>query len=81
MGNATRRGGREDVERELDGRATEETRQRSGSTPTEDVMERAMELEYESGVEWHAGEDAGEVPDPDPDVGEGALQDTGAGPT
>jgi hypothetical protein len=88
MGNATRRGGREDVERELDGRATEERRQRSGSTPTEDVMERAMELdpdvfplEHEPGVEWHAGEDAGEVPDPDPDVGEGAIQDPGASPT
>jgi hypothetical protein len=52
---------RPDVERELSERATEEIRQRSGSTPTEDLLERALEIE--PGVEWHAGEDAGEVPE------------------
>jgi hypothetical protein len=49
------------IERELEQHATEEERQRRGSTPTEDVMQRALEVE--PGVEWHTGEDAGEVPD------------------
>ena len=35
----------EKVQRELDERATERKRQWSGSTPTEDVMERALEVE------------------------------------
>jgi hypothetical protein len=51
----------EAVRRALDEREQEEKRQRGGSTPTEDVLTRALELE--NGVEWHAGEDAGEVPD------------------
>ncbi len=72
MGNRTPQGGRQDVE--LEERATDEKRQRSGSTPTEDVLERAMESE--PGVEWHAGEDAGEVPDRDDDA-----EQTGANPT
>ncbi len=60
-------GEREAVERALEERAREEKRQASGSTPTDDVMERALRLEptAEPGVEWHAGEDAGEVPAPD----------------
>jgi hypothetical protein len=66
---------RTDVERELRERATEERRQGSGSTPTEDLMERALEVE--PGVEWHAGEDAGEVPDREDEEREG----TGADPT
>jgi hypothetical protein len=53
---------RKDVERELAERATEEKRQWSGSTPTEDVMERA--LEQESGAERAEGEDANDVPHP-----------------
>jgi hypothetical protein len=52
---------RRDVERELGERATDEKRQSSGSTPSEETMRRAMEIE--PGVEWHAGEDAGEVPE------------------
>lgn len=51
---------RKDVERELEGHATDEERQRRGSTPTEDGVERALEVE--PGVEWHSGEDAGDVP-------------------
>jgi hypothetical protein len=66
---------RQDVERELGERETDEKRQRSGSTPTEETMERAMEIE--PGVEWHAGEDAGEVPERREDEDEG----TGASPT
>jgi hypothetical protein len=66
---------RTDIERELSERATEERRQWSGSTPTEDVVERALDVE--EGVEWHAGEDAGEVPDDDDEEIEG----TGANPT
>ncbi len=60
-------------------RSTREAReagQYSGSTPTEDVMERA--LETDPGVEWHAGEDAGEVPEADR---EESAEDTGANPT
>jgi hypothetical protein len=71
---------REDVERELRERESEEARQRSGSTPTEDVVERALALEpleVEEGVEWHAGEDAGEVPGRDDEEPE----ETGASPT
>jgi len=49
------------VRRALDEREQEEKRQSSGSTPTEDVLDRALRLD--DGVEWHAGEDAGEVPD------------------
>jgi hypothetical protein len=52
---------RERIERELKEHATEEERQRRGSTPSEDVMKRALDVE--PGVEWHAGEDAGEVPE------------------
>jgi hypothetical protein len=52
---------RERIERELEEHATEEERQRRGSTPSEDVMKRALDVE--PGVEWHAGEDAGEVPE------------------
>lgn len=52
---------RTEIERELDERATERKRQGSGSTPTEDVIERALETDPD--VEWHAGEDAGEVPE------------------
>jgi hypothetical protein len=48
-----------DIERELRERQTDEKRQSSGTTPTEDEIERAIENEP---VEWHAGEDAGEVP-------------------
>ncbi len=70
---AERRG----VERELQQRATEEERRWRGSTPPEDVMERALEIE--PGVEQHAGEDPGVASDPeraepppphDPDRGE-----------
>jgi hypothetical protein len=75
MGNRTPRGSRQDIERELDEYATDEGRQRRGSTPTEDVIERAMESE--PGVEWHAGEDAGEVPDRD----EEEADETGGNPT
>jgi len=75
MGNRAPRGSRQDIERELEEYATDEERQRRGSTPTEDVMERAMETE--PGVEWHAGEDAGEVPDRD----EEESESTGANPT
>jgi hypothetical protein len=63
---------RRDVERELGQRATDEKRQSSGSTPDEESMRRAMETG--PGIEWHAGEDAGEVPDED-------APDTGANPT
>jgi hypothetical protein len=68
---------RQGVEREIQERATEEERQWRGSTPPEDVMERALEVE--PGVERHAGEDSGatyETPPPaagpahDPDQGE-----------
>lgn len=58
---------REKIERELEEHATEDERQRRGSTPSEDVMKRAMDVEPEPGVEWHAGEDAGEVPEPERD--------------
>lgn len=68
---------RTDVERELEERATEEKRQWSGSTPTEDVIERALEVE--EGVEWHAGEDAGEVPEPE--RADEEDEGTGANPT
>lgn len=69
--------GRQGVERELRERATEEEREWRGSTPTEDVMERALEVE--PGVEQHAGEDPGTAAEPertgpppphDPDRGE-----------
>jgi hypothetical protein len=50
---------RKDVERELEERATEEKRQWSGSTPTEDVMERA--LREEDGAE-RKDDDSGDVP-------------------
>jgi hypothetical protein len=75
MGNRTPRSSRQDIERELGEYATDEGRQRRGSTPTEDVIERAMESE--PGVEWHAGEDAGEVPDRD----EEEADETGGNPT
>jgi len=71
-----REAGRREIERQLAERGTEQRRQYSGSTPTEDVMERA--LESEPGVEWHAGEDAGEVPEADRDE---PAEDTGANPT
>jgi hypothetical protein len=54
---------REQVQRELDEPARGEKRQQGGSTPAEDGAERVLDLE--PGVEWHAGEDAGEVPDRD----------------
>jgi hypothetical protein len=57
--------GHGDVERELKERSTEERRQRSGAMPTEDVLEKALEIE--PGVERHAGEDPGGVP---PDEGQ-----------
>jgi hypothetical protein len=57
-------GKRQDVERELEERATDEERQQRGSTPPEDVMDRALEVE--PGVEQHAGEDAGAVAIPPP---------------
>ncbi|HET8541779.1 MAG TPA: hypothetical protein VFL83_18020 [Anaeromyxobacter sp.] len=66
-GRPDRRG----VERELQERATEEERQRRGPTPTEDVMERALEIE--PGVEQHAGEDPGVAADPE-------RERTGPGP-
>ncbi len=58
----TKRG---DVERELEEQATDERRQSRGSTPTEDTVERALDVE--PGVEQHAGEDAGQVPRDDDD--------------
>ncbi len=72
----TREAGRREIQRQLAERGTEQRRQYSGSTPTEDVMERA--LENEPGVEWHAGEDAGEVPEADRDE---PAEETGANPT
>ena len=48
---------RQDVVRELEERSTEERRQRSGSTPPERLMERALEIE--PGAEQHVGEDSG----------------------
>lgn len=55
-----KRGERSDVEREIEKHATDEERQRRGSTPPEDVLERALEIE--PGVEQHVGEDGGGVP-------------------
>ena len=52
---------RQDVVRELEERSTEERRQRSGSTPPEQLMERALEIE--PGAEQHAGEDSGALPE------------------
>jgi hypothetical protein len=52
---------REEVARQLEERATDDERQWRGSTPTEDVMERALEVE--PGVEQHAGEDSGALPE------------------
>lgn len=60
-----RPGERAEVERELEEHATDEERQRRGSTPREDVLERALEIE--PGVEQHAGEDPGGVPRGDDD--------------
>jgi hypothetical protein len=56
---------REALERALEGWSTEQRRQSSGSTPPEQLIERALEIE--PGVEQHAGEDAGQVP-PDDDA-------------
>jgi hypothetical protein len=56
-----RGGERERAERELEERANDEARQWRGSSPTEDVLERALEVE--PGVEQHAGEDSGALPD------------------
>jgi hypothetical protein len=53
------KGDRKDVERELAERATEEKRQWSGSTPTEDVLERALS---EEDAPPRAEEDANDVP-------------------
>jgi hypothetical protein len=58
-----------DVERELTEREAEERRRGAAATPPEHAPERA--LDAEPGVEWHAGEDAGEVPAPDAGEGEG----------
>jgi hypothetical protein len=52
-----------DVERELSEREAEERRRGATATPPDHAPERA--LDAEPGVEWHAGEDAGEVPAPD----------------
>jgi hypothetical protein len=68
-------GDRRDVERELGERATDEKRQSGGSAPDEEPMRRAFETE--PGVEWHAGEDAGEVPE----RGDEDVPETGANPT
>jgi len=54
---------REALERALEERNTEQRRQSSGSTPPEQLIERALEIE--PGVEQHAGEDAGQVPKDD----------------
>jgi len=54
---------REALERALEERSTEQRRQSSGSTPPEQLIERALEIE--PGVEQHAGEDAGQVPKDD----------------
>jgi hypothetical protein len=54
---------RDSARRAPDERLDDAKRERSGSTPTEEVVERALDVE--PGVEWHAGEDAGEVPDPE----------------
>jgi hypothetical protein len=60
---------RRDVERELEEQMTEAQRQSRGSTPSEHVVERALEVE--PGVEQHAGEDPGALTPPhDPDRGE-----------
>jgi hypothetical protein len=56
---------RRDLERAPNRRATDEKRVSSGSTPDEETMRRAVETG--PGIEWHAGEDAGEVPDRDDD--------------
>ncbi len=72
----TREAGRRELERELAERTNEQKRQGSGSTPTEDLIERA--LETGPGVEWHAGEDAGEVPERGDDEPEGP--ESGANP-
>ncbi len=59
---------RQRVERELRERATEKERQWRGSTPPDDVMERALDVEpVEPGVERHAGEDPGVAPEPEPE--------------
>lgn len=63
MAEPRKPGDREEVERELAKGETEESRQRRGSTPPEDLVERALDLE--PGVEQHAGEDAGQVPHDD----------------
>jgi hypothetical protein len=52
-----------DVERKSSERAAEKRRQGSGAMPPEDAAGRALEVE--PGVEWHVGEDAGEVPSPE----------------
>lgn len=65
MADPKDRGAREAVEREIEERNTEASRQWRGSTPPERVVERALEIE--PGVEQHAGEDAGEVPRDDED--------------
>ncbi len=58
---------RSEVERELQRRETDESRQSRGSTPPESLVERALDIE--PGVEQHAGEDAGQVPRDDSDDG------------
>jgi hypothetical protein len=60
MTEPKRRGDREELERALEERSTEQARQSSGSTPPEPLVERALDIE--PGVEQHAGEDAGQVP-------------------
>jgi hypothetical protein len=70
---------RQGVERALGERATEEDRQWRGSTPAEDVMERALEVEpREPGVEWHAGEDPGDASEAGP-AGTGPAHDPDRG--
>ena len=53
-----------DVERQSSEHATEKGRQGRGAAPPEDAAV-GRRPEVEPGVEWHAGEDAGEVPSAD----------------
>lgn len=72
MAKRTGRDARAEIERELAERETDEApRQSRGTTPSERLVERALEVE--PGVEVHAGEDAGEVPHED----DGASGDQG----
>jgi hypothetical protein len=61
MSNPRNRDEREELERTLE-EPDERTRQSRGTTPDEDTLERALEIE--PGVEQHAGEDPGGVTEP-----------------